>query len=217
MTTIERIPKEEIPKEPPPVYAHTTAGADWDVPLKGSLKESRCGVGAGATLLSRFDRILPPHKRYLGRSRRTFLIILAVVFVCILALIIGLAVGLSHKSKTRNLPLPTGAQTYTGDLTYYGTGLGACGIDSTDNDPIVAISHFVFDAAQKGSDPNANPLCGRKIRAQRNDNGVMKSIDLTVVDRCTGCQPDDLDVSPAMFAELADPALGRVKVTWAWL
>jgi hypothetical protein len=33
----------------------------------------------------------------------------------------------------------------------------------------------------------------------------------------TGCQPDDLDVSPGMFAKLADPTLGRVTVTWAWL
>jgi hypothetical protein len=33
----------------------------------------------------------------------------------------------------------------------------------------------------------------------------------------TGCQPTDLDVSPAMFDKLADHDLGRVKVTWAWL
>jgi len=137
-----------------------------------------------------------------------------------LALIIGLAVGLSGGSKKpQNLPLPTGAQVYTGDLTYYGPGLGACGITSTDNDPIVAVSHFLFDAQQKGSDPNQNPLCGRKIRARRHNDatGEDVSVDLTVVDRCVGCQPTDLDVSPAMFNKMADPALGRVKVSWAWL
>lgn len=32
-----------------------------------------------------------------------------------------------------------------------------------------------------------------------------------------GCQPTDLDVSPGAFKQLADPALGRVEVTWAWL
>lgn len=149
-------------------------------------------------------------------------------------------------SKPQNLPLPNGAETYTGDLTYYGPGLGACGIDSTDNDPIVAISHFTFDAAQTGSDPNKNPLCGRKIRARRTNEktGQQVSVDLTVVDRCksmllthvimkhglfsffcaladptsgTGCQPTDLDVSPAMFDKMADADLGRVLVTWAWL
>ncbi|KAF2704331.1 hypothetical protein K504DRAFT_390539, partial [Pleomassaria siparia CBS 279.74] len=105
----------------------------------------------------------------------------------------------------------------TGDLTYYGTGMGACGVVSTDSDAIVAISHYTFDAAQTGSDPNKNPLCGRKIRAQRVKDGKSVSIDVTVVDRCTGCQPTDLDVSPAMFKKLADPDLGRVPVTWAWL
>ena len=33
----------------------------------------------------------------------------------------------------------------------------------------------------------------------------------------TGCAPTDLDVSPGAFAQLADPAKGRVDVTWAWL
>lgn len=32
-----------------------------------------------------------------------------------------------------------------------------------------------------------------------------------------GCQPNDIDVSIAVFEKLADPNLGRVKVTWAWL
>ena len=50
----------------------------------------------------------------------------------------------------------------------------------SDSDIIVSISHFVFDAVSKGSNPNANPLCGHKIRAVRDGN----SVDLTVVDRC---------------------------------
>lgn len=76
--------------------------------------------------------------------------------------------------------LPLGSQTYTGDLTYYGPGLGACGVTSGDDDHIVSISHFVFDAVSTGSNPNANPLCGHKLRAVWDGN----SIDLTVVDRC---------------------------------
>ena len=88
--------------------------------------------------------------------------------------------------RPKNLPLPNGAEVYTGDLTYYSPGLGACGIDSTDNDAIVAISHYTFDAVQTGSDPNKNPLCNRKIRARRTNEktGQAVSIDLTVVDRC---------------------------------
>lgn len=139
--------------------------------------------------------------------------------------------------RTQNLPLPGGAKTYTGDLTYYDPGLGACGIDSGDNDAIVAVSHYTFDAAQTGSNPNQNPLCGKKIRARRvnESTGKSVSIDVTVIDRCeplldadkmiaatdhvlgTGCQPTDLDVSPAMFDKMADHGLGRVTMTWAWL
>ena len=82
--------------------------------------------------------------------------------------------------RSRHLQLPLGSQTYTGDLTYYGTGLGACGVVAHDDDDIVSISHYTFDAVSKGSNPNANPLCGHKIRTVRDGN----SVDLTVVDRC---------------------------------
>lgn len=99
-------------------------------------------------------------------------------------------------------------------MTYYDTGLGACGVNSGSNDYIVSISHYVFDAAQGSrSDPNSNPLCGKKIRATRNG----KSADLTVVDRCTGCQPEDIDTSTGVFDSLAAHDLGRVTVSWAWL
>jgi hypothetical protein len=112
--------------------------------------------------------------------------------------------------------------------------MGACGIVSTDKDAIVAISHYTFDAMQTGGNPNQNPACGKKIRAQRVKDGKTVSIDVTVVDRCTlssttsvrcqanqaigtGCEPTDLDVSPTMFNKMANPDLGRVDVTWAWL
>ncbi|KAF1925239.1 uncharacterized protein M421DRAFT_15328, partial [Didymella exigua CBS 183.55] len=180
------------------------------------------GAGAGWALSDCFDRLFVPHKRYLGRSRRTFLIALLVAFICLVALIIGLAVGLSKKSESRFLPLPTNTDHFTGELTYYGTGLGACGVTSTDNDAIVSVSHYLYDAVQTGSDPNQNPLCGKKIRAIRVDErtGKQVSIDLKVVDRCitgTGCEPTDLDVSPAMFDKMADHDLGRVTMTWAWI
>lgn len=146
-------------------------------------------------------------------SKRTRVIIIAFV-IALVVLIIGLAAGLSTRHHTENLPLPSGhGGPYTGDLTYYAPGLGACGVTSTDSDKIVAISHTVFDAVSTGSNPNANPLCGKKIRARR-DN---KSVDLTVVDRCTGCQPKDLDVTVDTFAILADVDLGRVSVEWNWL
>jgi expansin (peptidoglycan-binding protein) len=115
---------------------------------------------------------------------------------------------------TQNLPLPTSnGGPYTGDLTYYEPGLGACGITSASSDSICAVSHLVFDAAQKGSNPNSNPLCGLKLRLRRDG----KSVDVTVVDRCVGCKATDIDTTTSVFSQLAGIVQGRVPVDWAWL
>lgn len=77
---------------------------------------------------------------------------------------------------------------------------------------------LILDSAQKSSNPNDNPFCNRKIRAMRHREGQGNvSVDVTVVDRCTGCKMYDLDFSPGAFDKMADEALGRVDVTWAFL
>ncbi|KPI45403.1 uncharacterized protein AB675_444 [Cyphellophora attinorum] len=184
-----------------------------------------------ATTPSRYDppplRSLPRHSPTLVsriRTRWSFMskrLRVLVVFgvVVVLALILGLAIGLGTRSKTQNLPLPGGnGGPFSGELTYYDPGLGSCGVTSSSSQNIVAVAHSLYDAAQTGSDPNQNPLCGRKIRAKRVKEGSgERSVDLTVVDRCTGCAPKDIDVSLSVFKQLADPDLGRVDVTWNWL
>lgn len=82
---------------------NTASESGWDIPEDGQSKRRNMRLGgasaAGWALSDRFDRMLPPHRRYFGRSRRTILIIILVVFLCLLALIIGLAVGLTKGSK----------------------------------------------------------------------------------------------------------------------
>jgi hypothetical protein len=102
------IPRKEV-GAPAPAHVKevdntSSAEAHWDgaddAPVKK--KHNILGTGVGATgwaLSDRFDRVLPPHKRYFGRSRRTLLIIILVAFLCLLALIIGLAVGLGGGAK----------------------------------------------------------------------------------------------------------------------
>ncbi|EGW30745.1 uncharacterized protein SPAPADRAFT_62602 [Spathaspora passalidarum NRRL Y-27907] len=107
---------------------------------------------------------------------------------------------------------PSGS-IHHGQGTYYDTGMGACGVVSSDSDYIIAISHTMFDAALTDGNPNHNPLCGKKIRAFYGGN----SVDVTIVDRCVGCAEDDLDFSPAAFKQIADPGLGRIDITWQWL
>lgn len=54
----------------------------------------------------------------------------------------------------RNLPLPgnTGG-IFTGDLTYYDPGLGSCGITSSAEDMICAISWQLYGTFLKDSIP----------------------------------------------------------------
>ena len=100
-----------------------------------------------------------------------------------------------------------------------------------------SLTPYVVDPKTPGGNPNNNPHCGRKIKISRtkgNDQHV--TAEVTVVDRCkcipgtsclhftndvlslgVGCKEFDLDVSPAVFKKLADPALGRVSVDWQWL
>ena len=192
-------PARNIPRKP----IHSTTAASYTPPTHN---------GPRTTLFSRL------RTRWTLLRQRT-----RIIFVCcllgLLALILGLSIGLGLKSGPRNLPLPSAhGGPYTGDFTYYEPGLGACGVTSTSSDNIVSVSHFLFDAAQTGSDPNQNPLCGKKLRAKRVKEGSgERSVDLTVVDRCVGCKSTDIDVSLSVFQKLADEDLGRVVVTWSWL
>jgi len=105
--------------------------------------------------------------------------------------------------------------TQSGQGTFYATGLGACGITNNDGQDIAAVSHLLFDTfpGYNGANPNNNPLCGRKARAHRGD----KSVVVELTDRCEGCALLDLDFSPHAYNQLADPALGRVQITWELL
>jgi hypothetical protein len=94
---------EPLPAHLKEVNTARSVESGWDTPQEGqSKKRNRFGAGAGTTrwaLSDRLDRMLPPHKRYFGRSRRTLLIIILVAFLCLFALVIGLAAGLSSSKK----------------------------------------------------------------------------------------------------------------------
>jgi hypothetical protein len=201
-----------------PVRNHTIARKPIGSSAVASASDSHNASPANPLYATSPSFLARTRTRWTLLRRRTRILIVAGI-LALLALILGLAIGLSVRKTSQNLPLPSGhGGPFTGDLTYYAPGLGACGVTSTSSQNIVAVAHSLFDAVQTGSDPNANPLCGRRIRAQRVKEGVgERSVDLTVVDRCTGCKPTDIDVSLTVFERLADEALGRVDVEWNWL
>ncbi|PTB67729.1 hypothetical protein BBK36DRAFT_1116350 [Trichoderma citrinoviride] len=92
----------------------------------------------------------------------------------------------------------------TGAITWYNTGLGACGQTNNDGELVAAVSASLYDREHP---------CGRKLRiSYQGRSGVVK-----VVDRCAGCAENDVDLSPAAFKSIiGDLGLGRVTASWEW-
>jgi hypothetical protein len=62
------------------------------------------------TWSDRFNRVVPAQRRYFGRSRKTFLLVILGIAILLLVLILGLAIGLSRKhssSYVLSLTLPS--------------------------------------------------------------------------------------------------------------
>jgi len=131
----------------------------------------------------------------------------------------------THEQPDPTTPTPTstptstpdsgtgGGDTYTGQGTFYGTGLGACGITNNDSQDIAAVSHLFYDSypGYDGSNPNKNPLCGKTAKVTYKG----KTVTVQLTDRCGSCAYGDLDFSPHAFNQLADPAEGRISgISW---
>ncbi|GEQ69627.1 hypothetical protein JCM33374_g3300 [Metschnikowia sp. JCM 33374] len=106
----------------------------------------------------------------------------------------------------------TGDGVFAGHATYYNPGMGACGMVHADSDFIVAVGDKLYESYTPGGNPNENTLCGAKLIAHYEG----KSVEVTVVDRCGSCSPNDLDLSPVAFAQIANQGLGKINLTWEW-
>ncbi|KAH8806994.1 RlpA-like double-psi beta-barrel-protein domain-containing protein-containing protein [Flagelloscypha sp. PMI_526] len=117
---------------------------------------------------------------------------------------------------TLALAAPVARAPRTGQMTFYNIPPGAftsCGAQPSDADNVVAVSKAVFDSfpGATPANPNANPICGKEISVSFQG----KTTTAKVLDICPSCAPDDIDLTPAAFNALADPAAGRVSgVTW---
>jgi hypothetical protein len=95
----------------------------------------------------------------------------------------------------------------TGDGTYYdtATSLSAPSYCDTANDGttenVVALSQAIMDQS----------LCGSTITVTYDG----KTVTGTVVDKCMGCDSESIDMSRAMFGDLASLDAGRITVSWS--
>lgn len=95
-------------------------------------------------------------------------------------------------------------RSQTGSMSFYAPGLGACGNTNSDSELIAAVSASLFDSED---------VCGKSITI----TGDAGTTTVTVVDRCPGCGPDDLDLSSTAFqAAIGDLSIGRKDAEWDW-
>ncbi|KAI4285336.1 MAG: hypothetical protein L6R38_000761 [Xanthoria sp. 2 TBL-2021] len=101
-------------------------------------------------------------------------------------------------------------QPCSGDITFYDTGLGACGTtDDGVNENVFALAHGMM-----GTQSNGNPFCGRKAEVTLDGKTVVGKL----VDKCMGCVGQDIDLSHKMFQALADEGRGRISsVSWKFI
>lgn len=98
--------------------------------------------------------------------------------------------------------------TYDGVATEYsaGNGDGACTFGPAANLMIAAMNYTDYETAK---------ACGDYVQVQAADGA---SVTVLITNECPlPCAPGQLDLSQQAFAMLADPAAGRIPVTWKLL
>jgi len=98
--------------------------------------------------------------------------------------------------------------TYQGVATEYsaGNGDGACLFGPASNLMIAAMNYTDYGNAQ---------ACGAYVLVRAADGA---SVTVLITNECPSpCAPGQLDLSQQAFAKIANPALGRIPITWKLL
>lgn len=118
-----------------------------------------------------------------------------------LAVLMTASLGGAANIQPGSAPGTTLAARTSGSMTYYSPGLGACGENNTESDPVAGVSSSVYGGGS---------ACNKFATIHYGG----KSTTAKIVDLCPGCAAGDIDVSPAVFQTLAPLSAGRVDVTW---
>ncbi|RHZ81759.1 hypothetical protein Glove_117g327 [Diversispora epigaea] len=140
------------------------------------------------------------------------LMFFVMVIVALLTFTNSAPISIPENTSENNLSKRV-EEVYNGDITFYNLGLGACGTVNSDSELACAIPGAQFDQFTPNGNPNKNAKCGTFVKVTRGN----KSVIVKVVDRCAGCNSEDIDLSPAAFNQIADPAEGRVKGSWQYV
>jgi expansin (peptidoglycan-binding protein) len=103
-------------------------------------------------------------------------------------------------------PVACEGPVHDGVATYYDAdGSGNCSFPAAPGDPLVA--------AMNDADYAASAVCGACVAIDGPDGKAT----VRIVDRCPECPPGHIDLHPDAFAMLADPQLGVVPISWAYV
>jgi len=98
--------------------------------------------------------------------------------------------------------------THVGRGTWYYPGLGNCGKWNTSKDLILAIGKGLYDR-------NGGSNCDQYVEIVNVANG--KSAFAMTRDSCQSCGDNDIDMSPAVFEQLASLGKGQLTVSWHFM
>ncbi|KAF9414028.1 hypothetical protein BGZ94_000538 [Podila epigama] len=149
-----------------------------------------------------------------------FIYKLAIVATAALAMVAAAPVEQVRHTSARLIPadqipsadetlVSAAASTYSGVGTWFTDTVGSCGTPFDTNDMIVAMN-----AALQG--PNGGTAqCGRSVRIEHNG----KSVVARVTDTCPSqyCSSGSLDLSQAVFKQLADLDVGVIDIKWSFV
>jgi len=98
---------------------------------------------------------------------------------------------------------PCAVKTGSGFATFYSyvAGTGACSFGDDSATPVAAANPVDYAGSE---------LCGSWVEV----TGPLGSAVVRVVDLCPSCAAGDLDLDATAFASIANPAAGRVPITW---
>ena len=102
---------------------------------------------------------------------------------------------------------PAAGKSFTGEMTYFAVGMGACGHESSESDKMVAISKDLFDQYTPNGNPNKNPLCGQTVSITGADGTTHEA---QIWDRCVGCAEGDLDMPQSFFDVVTKDKEGKI-------
>lgn len=119
-----------------------------------------------------------------------------------------------HQRSTAYELLEGLGEIFSGDGTYFTPGLNYCyGTTSDSEDMIVAASATLFSKWGGGTESS---LCNKKVKITSGG----KTVEAKITDECPAdeCTEGSLDMSPAVFKELAELSVGRLTdLKWAFM